>query len=212
MSIFTTWKLKITKWFGCTYSKIVLQKREQNLMSQIPNLTLSYSPFLWGTLPNVIAILKVQTFPCTHTHTHIHTHTHFVFSNHCICRMPKKENNLNCIPKVLLASEQSNKGSEVRNAMLALHFRQLEKRKNSTKDQKCFSVLAGSQEAERTGEVRVKPVSPWRAGQASNHTKLLHTEFSHTYTHLGAPKKADTSFFRMHSWSLTEELFLPADD
>lgn len=38
-------------------------------------------------------------------------HTHFAFSNHCICRMPEKENNLNCIPKVMLASEQSNKGS-----------------------------------------------------------------------------------------------------
>lgn len=154
----------------------MLQKREQNLMSQIPSLMLSYSPFLWSILPNIIATLKVQTFLCTHTHTH------FVFSNHCICRMPKKENNLNCIPKVLLASEQSNKGSEVRNAVLALHFRQLQKRKNSTKDQKCFSVPTGSQEAQRTDEVRVKPVSPWRAGQASNRTKLLHTEFSHIRT------------------------------
>lgn len=60
----------------------------------------------------------------------------------------------------MLASEQCNKGNEVRNVMLALHFKQLQKRKNSTKDHKCFSVLIGSQEAERTGEVRVKPVSP----------------------------------------------------
>lgn len=197
MSISTAWKLKITKWFGCTYSKVVLQKREQNVMSQIPSLMLSYSPFLWSIFPNIIATLNVQTFLCTHTHTH------FVFLNHCICGMPEKENTLNCIPEVLLASEQSNKGSEVRNAMLALHFKQLQKRKNSTKDQKCFSVLTGSQEAERTGEVRVKPGSPWRARQASNHTKLLHKSshtYAHTWEHL---KKANTSFSRMHSCSLT---------
>lgn len=71
--------------------------------------------------------------------------------------------------------------------MLALHFKQLQKRKNSTKDQKCFSVLTGSHEAERTGEVTVKPVSPWRAGQASHQTKLLHMEFSYTHTHTHTP-------------------------
>lgn len=35
----------------------------------------------------------------------LYTHTHFIFSNHCICGMPAKENNLNYIPKVMLASE-----------------------------------------------------------------------------------------------------------
>lgn len=35
---------------------------------------------------------------------HTHIHTHFVFSKHCICGIPEKEN-LNCIPKVMLASE-----------------------------------------------------------------------------------------------------------
>lgn len=159
---------------------------------------LSYSPFSWSIFPNIIATLNVQTFVCTHTHTH----TLCIFKS-LYCGMPEKENTLNCIPEVLLASEQSNKGSEVRNVMLALHFKQLQKRKNSTKDQKFFSVLTGSQEAERTGEVRVKPVSPWRAGQASNHTKLLHKSshaYTHTWEHL---KKADTSFSRMHSCSLT---------
>lgn len=96
---------------------------------------------------------------CSDLSMHTYTHTLCIFKS-LYCGMPEKENTLNCIPEVSLASEQSNKGSEVRNVMLALHFKQLQKRKNSTKDQKFFSVLTGSQEAERTGEVRVKPVSP----------------------------------------------------
>lgn len=90
--------------------------------------------------------------------------------------------------------------------MLALHFKQLQKKKNSTRDQKCFSVLTGSHEAEKTGEVTVKPVSPRRAGQASNQTKLLHMDFSHTHTweHL---KKGDTSFARMQLFSHITAVF-----
>lgn len=60
----------------------------------------------------------------------------------------------------MLASEESKKGSEIRNAMFVLHFQQLQKRKNSTKDQKCFSVLTSTNKAKKTGEVTDQPVSP----------------------------------------------------
>lgn len=68
---------------------------------------------------------------------HTYTHTSY-FQITVFVERPKKENNLNCIPKVLLASEQSNKGSEVRNDMLALHLKQLQKRKNKHQGSKVF--------------------------------------------------------------------------
>lgn len=80
--------------------------------------------------------------------------------------MPEKQNNLNCTPKVTLASEQSKKGTEVRNATLSLHLKQLQESNNSTKDQNIFSVLTGTNKAEKTVVVTVQPVSPWRAQQA----------------------------------------------
>jgi len=73
--------------------------------------------------------------------------------------MPEREQ-FKFIAKVMLASEQHKKRREVRNAMLVLHFKQLQKKKNSTKEQKCFSVFKDTNKAEGTGKVTVQPASP----------------------------------------------------
>lgn len=75
--------------------------------------------------------------------------------------------------------------------MLVLHFKQSQKRKSSTKDQKCSSVLTGTNKAEKTGEVTVQPASPWegrtgkQSDKASSH-RVSWPAFKLSHTYLGA--------------------------